>query len=191
MPSTCASFGCSRATISSALAERSSSGLSVIERRPLLVVGFVPSEPMNEATFCTSGSPRMTSASDALQLHHLRERDVRRRLRHAEQRPRVLLRKEALRDEDREHDRQPERRDRHEQREELVPEDDLEPAVVERDRALEGALGPAIERAALVLLRLGPQEVRAHHRASASATAAPRRRSTPRASPRTRGRGGR
>ncbi len=32
-----------------------SRGLSVIERRPLLVVGFVPSEPMNEATFSTSG----------------------------------------------------------------------------------------------------------------------------------------
>ena len=42
--------------ISSASASARSRGFSVIERRPLFVVGLVPSAPMNEATLATSGS---------------------------------------------------------------------------------------------------------------------------------------
>ncbi len=49
--------------MSVALASRSLRGLSVMFRRPLLLVGLVPSAPMNEATADTSGSCRTTSAS--------------------------------------------------------------------------------------------------------------------------------
>ena len=49
--------------ISEALEARAPRGLSEIERRPLLSVWFVPSEPMNDATLATSGSASTTSAT--------------------------------------------------------------------------------------------------------------------------------
>ena len=49
--------------MSCALDLRCSRGLSAMERRPLLVVALVPSEPMNDATLSTSGSWSTTSAT--------------------------------------------------------------------------------------------------------------------------------
>ena len=69
---------------------------SVIERRPVFGVAFVPSAPMNDATLRT---PRLL-AHDVrdllLELHHLRERDVRGRLRHGRDEAGVLVREEAF-----------------------------------------------------------------------------------------------
>ena len=50
MPSTCAVLCCRRPMISTALASRSLRGFKVMFRRPLLLVGLVPSAPMKEAT---------------------------------------------------------------------------------------------------------------------------------------------
>ncbi len=73
----------------------------MIDRRPLFVVGFVPSEPMNDATFCTSGSARTTSAT-ARWSSIIFGKDTSGA---ASETPRimpgVLLREEALRDEER------------------------------------------------------------------------------------------
>ena len=85
-----------------ALAWRSACGLSVIERRPLLSVGFVPSAPMNDATVATSGSCADDVGDRLLALDHGGERDVGRRLGDAEEQARVLLREEALRHDERE-----------------------------------------------------------------------------------------
>ena len=79
-----------------------SRGLSVIERRPLLTVGLVPSAPMNDATRRHVGIGAHDVGERALQLHHARERDVGRRLGDADDEPGVLLREEALGDDDRE-----------------------------------------------------------------------------------------
>ncbi len=158
------SFGASRAMISSALDVRARSAASgSIVRRPLLVVGFVPSEPMNEATHATSGSLRMTSAilcwSSIIRGNETSGDASRRR-----EEPRVLLREEALRDEEREEDGEPERGDRHEQGRRTGAAAQLRPHVVEANHRLEAALGELVELAPLLLWRLGLEEVRAHHR---------------------------
>ena len=46
-----------------ALSRRSSSGFRLIWMRPLLIVVFVPSTPMNDDRLSTAGSFRMMSAS--------------------------------------------------------------------------------------------------------------------------------
>jgi hypothetical protein len=97
-----------------------------------------------------------------LELHHPWKRDVRRRRRHAQETPRVLVGEEALRNDEDEHAGERHRRQRHHQREELMLEHPDEPAVVEVNHRLEATLGHLEELA--VMLRLGLEEVRAHHR---------------------------
>ena len=72
MPSTCASFGCSRRIMSEAVALRSSRGFRLIWMRPLLGVRLVPSTPMKDDKLATSGSCRMTRAKRLLPLRQRR-----------------------------------------------------------------------------------------------------------------------
>lgn len=58
-----ASSGPRRVMSSWALDLRSWRGLRTIDRRPVFMVGFAPSDPMNDATLCTSGFLRTTSAA--------------------------------------------------------------------------------------------------------------------------------
>ncbi len=57
------SFGSSLRITSAALRSRWSSGFRLIDIRPLLVVVFVPSAPMNDDRLSTAGSCRITFAS--------------------------------------------------------------------------------------------------------------------------------
>ncbi len=84
--------------ISSALAFRSSRGLSEMDSRPLFGVALVPSAPMNEATETTSGSERTTSASAIWRVRHAFEGDIGGGLGHPDEEAGVLLREEALGD---------------------------------------------------------------------------------------------
>ena len=57
------SFGSSLRITSAALRSRWFSGFRLIDSRPLLVVVFVPSAPMNDERLSTAGSARITPAS--------------------------------------------------------------------------------------------------------------------------------
>ena len=137
---------------------------SVIERRPVFGVWFVPSAPMKDATLATPRSLRTTSATARLQVHHSRERHVGGRLRHGDDEARVFLREKPLRDDDREPTREHERADRDEERDELVVQDHLQPVVVDADHPLEAVFRQLVELAALLGRRLRLEHVRRHHR---------------------------
>ena len=68
MPETLANAGCRRRITSLALIFRSSSGLRLMRMRPLFIVVFVPSMPMNEERLSMAGSFRMILASSCCSL---------------------------------------------------------------------------------------------------------------------------
>src|SRR6266496_1303006 len=144
MPGTEATRLRSRSITSPALALRCSRGLSVMESRPLFVVGFVH-DGLGEL---------------ALAGHHALEGDVGRSLRDADEQAGVLLREEALRHHDGEDDGERERPDGDGERERLVRQHPLQRAVVEGDHPVEGALEDARQPPRLLVR---PEQVGAHH----------------------------
>ncbi len=97
-----------------------------------------------------------------LALRHRRIGDVLRRLRQAEDQPGVLLREEALGDDHVEVAGKSDGREHHHQGDEAMPQHHLEAGLVEREQAVERALGQAIEPPMRLVLVL--EQARAHHR---------------------------
>ena len=116
MPCTCASFGASRSMIAVALTLRCSSGLRLIDMRPLLSggVGAVRADERGQALDRRIGQDDLGQL--LLSLGHGLEADGRRRLRDALDDAGVLHREEALGDHDVEEHRQHQRRHGHQQR---------------------------------------------------------------------------
>ena len=81
----------------------------------------------------------------------------------ADEPSRVLLGEEALRNDDVQIDSDAKRRQGHQQHQELMPQDPGERALVQAEAPLEHAFAGAIQPS-VVLLALGAEEERAHHR---------------------------
>ena len=101
----------------------------------------MPSTPMNELRFSTSGSCRIASASCLLQRRHGVVGDALRGFRDPLDHAGILHREEALRDQDIEHDGERERQHGDEQRQRLVVQDPVQRVAVVVDHGVEGALG--------------------------------------------------
>ena len=186
-PSTLSSFGRSRAMICWALASRSSRGLRVMNRWPLLSARPPPPIAIADAGDGRVGLRRSWQASSAL---HLRQRKCPARLRKCGDQAVVLLREEALGDDDVQIDRQRQRR------EENRSASSAASAARHRGRAHRRAASHrssarSIDRTARAGLRRAHAGSASPSSASASATPPSKRRSSWRASPRIRGTGGR
>ncbi len=106
--------------MTSASASRSARGFSAMVRRPVLGVGLIEPAPTKEATPATAGSRWTTSAACVCSALMRRDRDALRRLGHGDDDAGVLLRQEALGDDDVERDRADQRAERHQQDQALV-----------------------------------------------------------------------
>ena len=192
MPSTLVdSVGCSRRITSLALILRSSSGLRLIWMRPLLIVVFVPSMPMNDDRLSTAGSfeddcpPAPAGARPSPERRSsatLRRRPGSRRcpargrspwVRRRRERPSATSVATAT-----------------SKRRGLMPEHPLQGSAVERDHPVERRLRRAVQPS-LPLVGPMPQEPRAHHRRQRQRDDRRHENRDARASPRIRGTAGR
>src|SRR5260370_29891280 len=137
-PPTAATSRRRRRMTSLAVAARSSRGLRLIRKRPVLSVGVGAVDPDERREAHHVGVFQDPRREGLLQLGHARERHRLRGLRDALDQPGVLHREEALGDEDAEEDGEREGRHRHREGVRLVLEDPPERPVVGADEPVEG-----------------------------------------------------
>ena len=149
--------------ICDALSLRSSRGLSVRKKRPVLAVCALPvaaglrAEALDVRIAC-----RMNVAELVHQAHHFVGRRLLRRLGETLNNAGILDREKSLRDLDRHDHRQRHGGEEHAERDRLVAQDDVERAPVERQHGVEAALDDPIDAA--VRFGFALHEARAHHR---------------------------
>ena len=118
--------------------------------RPLLTVVVPPPAPIADPTEATAGSCSTASITACWRSAMAGIGDVLRRLGQADDQSGVLLGKEALGDHDVEIAGQRDRAEHHHQRDEAMPQHDLEAGLVEVEQAVEAAFEQPIEPSVLL-----------------------------------------